>query len=577
MVENTLEVRVKREEKKEELKSRYRDNFLPCEHVFPSNNAIPEHLGETDAENGWKKNKVGAYKQFLTINAYQRFIQEENLILVGRTGTGKSTILNRYKYAVDNGEIDGFSFTLAIKFERVFNLLKTFSFEDESITCDYIMDVIDLIVKLSIIQKIAFHCNNNERNCNKIREVLKNYKIGKRTEIVEYICRLIDENCNKNSSLKDVFTSLKSLYKEFENDEVLDEIDAYLQDGKIAVLADSLDYYDITEQRIIIINRALVELAFKYYSNISENRVLMKVAIPSEVYKYIFERIAARRQNKVVMIEWSYKDIIKMLAIRILYFFDKNNFNFAKDYIKGYKIEDFYSYNVAKEFLNQIFPEKCHSCINTLFNTMSYCIRHTQKKPRQVLKIFNSLIDKICEEKQLTFFKESEWEICNYVHKAQEAIIKDALSMYATSAKNKVLNIVNYVLEGKKNFLNAREFNNAISGAISVCKENELDIDIVKQIIIESGLVGQVFEEHFVEENSEYFENSNVLKICIAIFEYQSKQVLSQRNNTIYVLHPMCYEFYNNSIDYNALVYPTPAGDRDDDIIEQLREKCVIY
>lgn len=65
--------------------------------------------------------------------------------------------------------------------------------------------------------------------------------------------------------------------------------------------------------------------------------------------------------------------------------------------------------------------------------------------------------------------------------------------------------------------------------------------------------------------------------MSIAAFEYQIKDTLSFGRKDIYVLHPMCYEYFANEIDYNALVYPTPADDAGDNVIDKLNSTSSIF
>lgn len=572
---------------KMELKEKYKENFKPCVQIFPPQDGISEYLGELDADVEWSNDTQGAYDRFLNIDAYKKFIIQENLILMGRTGTGKSSILNRYAFAVNGNENKtGFNMAIGIKFEPFFDKLQLYVFDNNVNTKNYIAQGIGIIIKLQIMQSLVNKYDENDdilKCFSQEIQIISNYleekKIWKKTNIVMMISEIIDLSSEPNISLRLVILELKKIFESLEDRDIQIALETILNNYKVIILADSIDYYDITERKVVVINKALVDMAFDFYKIFKQTNVLLKVAIPSEVYTHIIEQIVAKRKSKVVAIEWKYKDIIKMLAIKIFYFFkikiEENKF--AEELIDGYKIQDFYKYQTAVDFLHKILPKTCEACIPMYFETLPYCIRHTQKKPRQIITIFNSLVEKICEEKQYNYFIYNSNLISKFIHRAQKDIINDALNMYNAVAKEQVLSIVKSALSQKRNFLNNNELNNAIKEALKIYKSVGLSEEDVKQILIESGLVGQVQENRYVKENSEFFKNSEIIKISIALFEYQIKDTLPSKSGVQYVLHPMCYEYYANEIDYNALVYPTPAEDLEDNVLSKLENENVIF
>lgn len=566
-----------KEKIRNELRNRYQPSWNECEEVFTPMNAIKDYLGDTDADIEWSINEEAAYKTFLNIEAYEKFKENENIILVGRTGTGKSSILNRYKYAVEHGEIADFNIVVEVKFQRFFDKLKLYNFEESSNAIHYIKDVLEIVIQLVIMQEVIKSVNSKTDEMDSLKNFLSSNGISVDADIIERFCDDLDEKFNPGDKLRDAMLLIKRTYNFIVNDDSVEKLKKVLAGKKVVILADSLDYYDITERRIIILNRALIELAFDYFRQLKSKRFLLKVAVPSEVYKHILEGIVAKKKAKTVTIEWRYKDLIMMLALKTFYCFKMGNYNFAKDFIEEYNLEDFYNFNIAYNFLSSMLPKNCHASIPMCFDTLSYCIRHTQKKPRQIIKIFNSFIERICEEKQFMFFIYNDKLIPEYIHRVQYDIIDDALSMYNAYAKQEVLPIVSNALRKKRNFMNLKELNDAAKDASKIYSVLGMSPDDIKRILIESGLVGVVYKEHFIKENNELFQNKVVNKISIAIFEYQRKDTITHRSGAIYVLHPMCYEYYVNEIDYNALVYPEPANDSGDDIIDKLKTQNMIY
>lgn len=558
--------------KREELAKRYAPDWRICGQVF--HHPIEEHLGELDADVEWNNDARGACERFLNTNAYVRFKQSNNIVLVGRTGTGKSSILNRYEFAVNQEKSLNYDFAVSIKFERFFKLLKMYSMGDFDNTAYEIKDAIIIIINLHIMQHLV--CNYSIiPGVEQLKNFLCNVGIYQDTNIIDCVCVSL-RKYQENDNLKEVVTAFRNIYDYSINHEIQQLYKDLVSKYKILVLADSMDNYDITDKRIVIISKALLDLAFECLnSRDAAKRFILKIAIPSEVYTHVSEHIPAKNKSKEVVIEWSYKDLVRVLAIKILFCFQKVQHPFIQEIIEKYTIEDFADFNQALAFLHEMLPQECRASIPLTFDTISYCLRHTQKKPRQIINIFNIFVDEILEQKDIRFFIEHSDIIHNYIHKAQEDIINDALNMYNVMAKHKVLSIIQSVLYKRKNFMNEKELNEAIRGASSLFDPLGLSTEDIKTILIESGLIGKVSREGYVEENNEKFNNVSVLKVSIAQFEYQLKQTLPDRDGD-YVLHPMCYEFYVNEIDCHAFVYPEPANDISDDIIDTLEQQNYI-
>lgn len=571
--------------RREQLARLYEPKWEYCEEVHGWADSLEEHLGRLDADAEWDNDKNGACERFLPIKAYSRFTNPNNIVLVGRTGTGKSSIFNRYEYAINQQEVSDFDVAISIRLERLFIMLKTYDFGDVDNASYEIRDIIEIVIQLYIIHYFIQQYKEKgnvimpKTDYELLIDFMKNNGIGirKNTDLIKKICINLSGLCDskeQGKSLRSVVNSIRDMYS-ISDERIEDVLDSLMSEHKILVLVDSLDTYDITEKKIVIMSKALLEIAFDIASNSLKKFYTLKVAIPSEVYTHVSEAIPAKRKNRVVVIEWSYKDIIRMLAIKVFYCFNQEKYEFVKGIVNEFEMSDFKDYDKAVELLHTFLPKTCPASIPVNFETIPYCVKHTQKKPRQILTIFNSLIHQMYITGEYDYFLKNPDEIGTYVHKAQKDIIDDALNMYNVYARQSVLRIVSEVLYKKKNFMSQKELNDAIKEASSIFAPVGLIDENVKTILIESGIVGKVFHERYVEKNDDFFQNEDIIKVTLAQFEYQVKESLITKG-CMFVLHPMCYEYYANKLDNNAWVYPEPADDIGDNIIAELERKNII-
>ena len=379
---------------------------------------------------------------------------------------------------------------------------------------------------------------------------------------------------SKNANVLDTVSVLAKMiekYKTSEYDEIMNDIYCFLNNNRVLILIDSMDRYDVRATEVVLIVQSLVEVAFKFYSHVEYN-IIIKIALPAELSPLFIYKLPEKHQSNTVAIEWKYKELIKMIAIRFLYYCQEKSNN--KDLIelgRKYAIDDFYeNYYAAKNFLLEFLPEKCPTNISLHFDTLAYCIRHTQKKPRQLMKVFNMFIQCFLDKENIKYFHDYPEKIGYYIHRTQRDIIYDTLNMYNNLTENQIVKVCSDALHKKNYIVTKKEIINSLKEALKKVYKTEdknnvrLDAEDYFEMIKESGLIGKVYRNSYVEKNNLWFENPNILKLIITLFEYQLKERLPLSDNDQCVLHPMCYEYFENYIDYNAFVYPLPIDDEED-------------
>ena len=79
----------------ERLKTAYREELKEVTMPHAGIKTIPQYLGQLMGEYEWSKSCDKANKKFIDVDAYDLFKREDYIVLVGRTGTGKSSILKK--------------------------------------------------------------------------------------------------------------------------------------------------------------------------------------------------------------------------------------------------------------------------------------------------------------------------------------------------------------------------------------------------------------------------------------------------------------------------------------------------
>lgn len=287
------------------------------------------------------------------------------------------------------------------------------------------------------------------------------------------------------------------------------------------------------------------------------------------------------KADNTVIIQWSSKDLIKMIAMRLLAYSKKSisegdriPIRFKQDY----QYSDFYDENSdasdnARALILELLPKECPSSLRVddrsaaplVFDIIAYCIRHTLKKPRELILIFNYFLTAIIDqERGQNYFINNPSEIKNYIHATQEQVISAALSMYE-SFYPKIQDACDIVLHGQMAVTWGKSFNNSLKNAEGMIQRNSYirdenrmyGKDEIKRVLMESGLVGKM-----VSSSIRHLEDldGDMKSVCYravkATFEYQVKGQLKLNWDTKCVIHPMCYEHFGCKVKCQTVVYP---------------------
>lgn len=567
MKENTIESKL----------LNFKDRLLQMKNVDGLIRNVPQYLGKFDAEKEWNDNPEDAYKRFLHTQSYCDFINPDSLILLGRTGTGKTAILRCLCENVNQHRISDYDLAIMVPFNDILDVLieATDDFNNQNVL-NQLIKVITMYVNCYVMKALIKETGKTSQTSAMYSYLLNNgfydpndkefsdygiSKIQKMLEISAKSTGKLAEIMNGAILITDIIATFNGY------DEAYKEMVNILQSKKVLVLVDTLNEYDLRDVKIVLSVKALIATCFQIYNCSAKNHVYMKISIPSEIHTHLIEMLPGKQQGNTVVIQWSNNDLIKMIAIRLLYY-SKTKPQSTLCFENKFEYKDFYDDNPAsltnaKKLIQEILPDSCPTSLYYYFNTMAYCVKHTLKKPRELITIFNYFIAKLNEEHNWKFFIEHPDEIRDIVHATQEDMISQALSMYTTSYKG-IQDSVETILWNQKYFFKGSMLKDKLKEAVS--NKQGYDADDVKRILLESGLVGKISEIshcNMNENTKEIKPTDKTIQVIKARFEYQVKGRLRLNREDYYVLHPMCYEHFECFVGCRTLVYPSVFADEE--------------
>ena len=566
-----------------------------------------QYIGSPDAKREWDKNPELTGDMFIHTRTYHAFKDEDNLILLGRTGTGKTAILRCLEWEVRHNSSDfGMAYNIAvmIEAEQFLKVLALYEMLDTNSTAAnlQISEALRRIVYLSIMEKILDSCEKPTQyqaiyrfltSAHELRGNLKYTKSQQARDKASIFAQaeILGTATEFGTILKDVqtVTRLFDILYATNYEAAREECKGYLNNKKVLVLIDTFETYDLSNAKMIQIIRNLLEVCFEFYNNPTKN-IFVKIALPIEIYNRVLYGLPPKKSSNTVVIRWTNRELLAMVALRIVAGYQQGKLKgvledqgreILFDYCEQFSLSDFYAdrekgisvaYENARNLLQNILPKECVTRCAYSCDAILYCMKHTLKKPRELMKMFDGFISQIIKNNNRDYYKINNGEnIRDTVHAMEEYMIRSALSVYEDSYRGLGIACDEFFTDAVFVFEKNTPIVNKLKAAIVKAKEANwrhltpaeqhtveslLDETTFISVLMESGLIGEINSKK-IQVNEKFFDANEPTCTIIADFEFKitrpnNYQLFAGRQ---YVIHPMCYEYYSCKVDRNTFVY----------------------
>lgn len=558
-------------------------------------------LGDVSGMHEWE-HPDKARNTFVHLSAYEHFINDEQLMLLGRTGSGKSAIIYSLKDDIEKGKIKNYTDVIQIDEKNFCEKLADLCYSVDINRFDATNKITNAIV-ISMYTTVMIYCvekfHDKSHQLVSIINYLSNngFMHTKKNNALEVLSELTSESFEKeintiykSDRITNAFAIARILAKMRKmaksDDEIQEENGDFLKalselgvflsenDKKVLILLDSFDEYRINDKAFVVAIKSLIMSCFRIFNSSGKNRIYFKMALASETYTRVLTHLPAQNQTNTVAILWSFKELMIAMALRLVSWYCDPEANYKDkkclfSFLDKYSIDDIKAsktaYKVAEEIFYNFLPRICKTNSSYTFLTLAFISRHTMKKPREILQIFNAIMDRIIFENNVNYFLDDNgsFKIKDVVHSLQNDFIEQTLSLYKVFIP-KIGDYIQTLLYGSK-FIFAidKDFDDKLKKVDSLVQSDVKDseylsyfdkLDILS-IIFETGLLGRVSQVRTI--NAKYLEQFGTemqIKIINALFEYQFKGKLMRNPEMQYVIHPMCYEHFNCEVGMRSMV-----------------------
>jgi len=534
-------------------------------------------FGEETAEKEWNDSLGKAYKVFFHLKSYSEFKKIKNIFLFGRRGTGKTAIIKMLDYEIKRNKVKPYSSSILIKAEDTYRDLSILMHNEILTELPY-EDLVYLISKkweliisdhalLSVYNYAKRNDISEDKNIEEIKKYLNDKNLIDANSASLIFRRILNDfrevfsNSNKLSDLGRLSAFIDNILYSEEFKSAMECMRTFLEKkkGYALVLIDSIDFYQMDD---IISNasvNALINLSVKYYQKLKIGRITTKIAFPSELYPKIEQTNKEKVKPHLLFILWRYKDLLCMMAKRHYDYFN------PKKSIK--ELDEFEDFDVSRGYLYSYLPETIASKHDLEFDTFASIIRHTHKKPRQIIQLFNSIYS-VSQFYDIDISKIIPSDKINVgIHWDLDTFVEGAIEIYREIYPD-INDIVERILQNMDQSFDYGKLNSKIAQISDIRSKNNLRVGDVIKRILETGLMGEEIKKREIGN-----EIGNEITLKESVFEYQIKRGIRITNDSIFVIHPMAIHYFGININLSEFIYPIPLEEEEKNCYDKLYEQ----
>ena len=360
-------------------------------------------LGPSDA--GQIKDVEVAAKLFdVHTKSFHTLLRRELSVLIGRRGSGKTALLNSYKYRpyLDQrvkpttvGSTSDFRL-----YDLVIDVLTYRQFDDMQ------RMIRGAEGQFRPIEAIVDDWHNLVTDYFFAKLVDEEMSEGRHTEAIKRLNRYLhqDEDDHKSTIRKMVWgESLIDRVKNFfhihagthgrlNSEDALAVAVTYLEDTKrrVLLLCDSMDEYNIGDRAFDRTLGALIRFISQF--NARQDRVRIKLGLPAEIFPEVSRASANALKDlgDVEQVVWTAGELAQIAAHRYRLFLELYE---VDEFVRVADL-DLDHRNDVKEFWGNFFPAGVSNRHESQEDPLTYILRHTQLLPRQFLMTLQKVITK---------------------------------------------------------------------------------------------------------------------------------------------------------------------------------------
>ena len=536
---------------------------------------LDETFGAVDA---WTEKPL-LEKVFVKTKQSVQLTQKNEYFLFGRRGSGKSAIaieLQKFKentyFSTIQGEVQTYgTFLNSIeKLESGTDEVKSKLDIETYATCLWIY-YINVIFMNAILNESEI----KEKFPNeylKIDDYLseKDLKYKEPGWLIYTIHLACLKKAGDNHDYNETLSFINHLINDHEYISLLELFPVLLQDKQLYVVFDSLDSYRIYSSYIKKTLKGIIKSITYLMGQRYHCRSSIKMLMPAEIYDEIADKAFAKVYDQSKFLRWHSGSLFLLLALRHLNFVNENRYIDENDFLNFKKYLDilrdgkkvglkiFSEKDVREKYWyeNRFLPSKITNKYGVKEDTLAYILRHTHRRPRDLIIIFKSIVSLAVQRNEMPFISESTIREGIHEESTLETIVNDLLSPYKDFYLG-IADMAKTMFFGKPRVMTGDQLQKFSRSLYDLGKKmDDFERNNFISFLLRAGIVGYVKYQEI--------RDSNKMGFCPTYYEYLMQGNLPFSKDLTYYIHPAVGDILDmiDTPEY-GVAYPIPRDSRE--------------
>jgi hypothetical protein len=384
----------------------------------------------------------------------------------------------------------------------------------------------------------------------------------KEDDVIRRACMVVPRKRSASNLIKRIAGDILDTYigQEGYLDEIFDEyiLDKAFDAPRTAVLnitktrpviisIDSFERYDNENRAMMMSVAGLIQFARLFNLKYADRGIHIKIFVSAEIYPRLTEDTllnTAKFVEDPVYLHWRPKELSRIICWRYHRYLEVNNLllPISRSHIDWDDWED-----VQEKMWNPYFGEEIENNNQIVEKTFPYILRHTQTRPRQLIKICNGIALRAMENDNFPLFSPTDIKLG--INDVERDLAREVINSFARIYGNcgEIVQALTYLGP----IFTGSAFSSTGKRTSGHWPSGKYSAQRFTKLVTELGIVGRVrnpedLPNQHIEADFEYFEEDHLL--------------ISEEDKC--VIHPMFYGRFNThkkfEPDNKFAVYPFP-------------------
>jgi len=322
---------------------------------------------------------------------------------------------------------------------------------------------------------------------------------------------------------------------------------ALLRDRRALVIIDTLEQYNLSSRRIFAF-RGMVRAVKEVFEQGEYRRLTLKCFLPIEMTEAVFTENSAKYKDLATVLEWSYAELLELIARRYATFLARRSpapvqalGRSIHRAIEKLRREGNAGNHAWRREVWQLFgPRRVTNGMGWSEDGLAYLLRHTQKRPREVLGCGNHVVEAGIRTPAFPQLDEAALRTGLHAPENLDTLLSDSLAVFSLPHHaESATDLIRRMLSNEPRIFPGKDLRRILKRAFSrgplESTSGSVSLGEIEGVLLRSGLLGVV--EMPAQEWRD--DAGHAHRYYRTRFEYCIPGLVQANERSVLAMHPM--------------------------------------